>query len=282
MGKEYDFKSFFAKESPFHDEYVKDYTGNKPNLPTFRINKYMLEDLENHFKKSNMTWTDGMTQMIHEYLDRICLERRTFNHLEVIMLIPKSDSIDEMESKSKIIAYINSNTDFKEYYEHKAFEGEYNILFELMPFDELNFPMNILRETKDSCVINTSKEDCESFEKFKDSQKELYDDIDLDDCYFVRFPLNNYLDVKNENGYAHGLFNMEHLGLYVFHDPIVRLNNPDDELKINCLIDWHYLADISKIEFDYTFPKGNIIDWIYGRVDDADESIEIINAIKSA
>ncbi len=279
MAKQYDFKSFFARESPFHDEYVKDYKGDSPNLPTFRINKNMLSDLENHFKNSNMTWTEGMSLIIHEYLDRVCRQRRTFNHLEVIMLIPKTDNIDELVNKSKIISFINTETDFNEYYQHKAFDGEYNLVYELKPFDELNFPLNIIRETKDSCVINTSKENCDSFEKFKASQKELYSDfkddkgndrsLDVDDCYFVRFPINNYLDSYKNGEYHHGIFDKDHLGIYFFHDPFIKLNNPDRERKLICIIDWHYLYDISKIEFSCGFSDGGgLIHWIQKIYDD--------------
>lgn len=264
------FKGFNEMESPFHKEY--EYKPKK-NTPTLRINPNITRELKNHFQDSNLSWTDGMTLIIKDYLDRLCLQRQTFNHLEVIMLIPKTDDIDELVDKSKIIAYINSKTDFNEYYEHKGFDGKLNLVYELIPFDDLNFPLNIIRETKDSCVINTPKEDCQSFEKFKARQKELYSDLkdykgndrslDLDDCYFVRFPLNNYLDSAHNGQYYHDFLKKDHLGIYFFHDPLIKLRNPKHERKLLCIIDWHYLSDISRIEFDIGFSDGSgLINWI--------------------
>ena len=279
MSRQYVFKSFYAKESPFHKEY--EYKQGQ-NAPTLRINPNITRELKNHFEESNMTWTDGMSLIIHDYLDRLCLQRQTFNHIEVIMLIPKTDDLDELNNKSKIIAYINTKTDFNEYYEHKGFDGEYNLVYELKPFDELNFPINLLRETKNSCLINTPKEDCESFERFKESQKKLYSDLeddegndeglDLDDCYFVRFPINNYLDIKKNGAYNHDFLRKDHLGLYVFHDPLIKVNDLNSERKILCFIDWHYLADVSRIEYDFEFHDGvGLINWIQNLYHDEDK-----------
>lgn len=298
MAKQYDFITFRAMESPFRKEYhdYKEHLKSKaiykkkkrwemPNAKTFRLNPYIQDELENHFKKSNMNWTEGMSLIIHDYLDRVCLQRRTFNHLEVMMLIPKTDNLDELVNKSKIISFINTETDFNEYYQHKAFDGEYNLVYELKPFDKLNFPLNIIRETKGQCVINTSKEDCDSFEAFKQRQKELYDDIDLDDCYFVRFPLNNYLDSFENGEYHHDSFKKDHMGIYVFQDPYVKINKGKDyERKIFFVIDWHYLSDISKIEFDFGFGEiDGIINWINRyRHEDEEDYADLIQALNYA
>lgn len=309
MSNKYVFKSFYVKESPFHKEYPN-YKGHPtskalrkkkkrwemPNAKTFRLNPYIQDDLENHFKKLNMNWTEGMSLMIQDYLDRICLQRQTFNHLEVIMLIPKTDDIDELVNKSKVIAYINTKTDFNDYYIHNdGFEGEYNLVYELKPFDELRFPLNIIRETKESCVINTSKEDCDSFDRFKASQKELYSDfqddegndcgLDLDDCYFVRFPLNNYIDSFKNGEYSHDSFKKDHMGLYVFHDPFVKINKGKDyERKILFVIDWHYLSDISKIEWNFAFgEREGVLNWINQYRDkNEDDYDKLIQALKYA
>lgn len=291
------FNGFYAKESPFHKEYDKP-NGNSPNI-NVRVNKNMKDALRNHFEEiyDESPMTKGVNKILHEYMDSICLERKTFNHIEVIMLIPKIDIedrtdksiIDEFSNRSKLIAYYNTKTDFNDYYEHKGFDGEYNLVYELKEFNELNFPLNIIRETKDSCVINTSKDDCDSFEKFKSRQKELYSDLhdnegidrslDLDDCYFVRFPINNYLDVKQNGQYNHKFLLKDHIGVYVFNDPLIKINNPSIDLKLLCFIDWHYLSDINRMEFDFDFYDGvGLVNWIQNRYDDED-SEDLINAI---
>ena len=296
MSRKYVFNSFHVKESPFHKEYDKKDGGLKGN--DFRIDPQAKKDLEDNFIKifgKKKAWSKGMRMLCHEYLDRLCLQRQTFNHLEFIMLIPKTDDIDELVNKSKIIAYINTKTDFNEYYEHKGFDGEYNLVYELRPFDEFSFPLNIIRETKDSCVINTSKEDCDSFDRFKASQKKLYSDLqddegndrslDLDDCYFVRFPLNNYIDSFKNGEYSHDSFYKDHMGLYVFHDPFVKINKGKDyERKIFFVIDWHYLSDISKIEWNFAFgEKEGILNWIHQYRDENEEDYDkLIQALDYA
>ena len=275
MANEYNFKTFRAKESPFHKEYVKDYKGKSPTL-SVKLNKHMKNDLKKHFESiyDKDAMTKGINQILQDYLDTLCFDKKIFLDLEVIMLIPKSDNIHELEAKSQIIAFINHEVDFEGYYISNHRESDEYLTYDLMLFNETYFPMNLLRESDDSNVKVTSKENLDSFDDFKARQKELYEDIDLDDCYFVRFPLNNYLDNFMNGQYHHHSFRGNHLGLCVFEDIL-------SDRKLFLIIDWYYQSEFKKqIQIDFQFAEDDsLLNWIKSNYGD-DEIV--IKAIEKA
>ena len=250
------FKQFQIKESPFHEEY-----GGKGKPINVRLESDALKLLEGHFKDvyDKDAMTKGIRSIIYDYLDRICLKKRVFHHLEAVMIIPKTDDIDKIETQSQIIAVINTESDFNNNFNHnKGFYADSGAIFELKEFNWLNFnyTLEMFKNTIDSCVYKTSKEDFKSFDSFKQKQAEIYPDLDLDDCYFVRFPLNNYMDNINYGKSVHyKSWKNNHLGGYVLTDAI-----PD--LKKFLLIDWYYLSEISsQIQIDFQFvPEDFFVD----------------------
>ena len=251
------FRRFNAKESPFHKEY-----DDKKEKIDARLSGKAQKDLKKHFEglydmKGKGAFSKGIQMICHDYLDKLCFEKKIFEHLEVIMLIPKTDNIKELEVKSQIIAFVNHDIDFKDYYISNHREGENYLAYDLMNFNENNFPMNLLKETVDSNVIHTPRESLNSFHVFKQRQAQLYQELDIDDCYFVRFPLNNYLD-KNLNGqFHHSTFKGNHIGLVLLEDILA-------DRKIFMIVDWFYESEFSNyISIDYQFAEGeDLLDWI--------------------
>lgn len=268
------FKGFNMKQSPY---YIN--RNSKKELVTFRLDKKAIHDLKKHFKSSNDDYfSKGMRNLCFKELNNLCLEKKVFNNLECFMLIPKTEDVFELNNKSQVIAIVNTKTDFKENYNHKTpFKEEYNLTYELHDFKRDYFAndMKILQNTKESCVYNTNINDLRHFELFRDRQKRLYDgdneifDLNVDDCYFVRFPINNYLDRFFEGQFQYDEYKESHRGVYVLHD-IVR------DRKLFLLINWYYLSEQFKIQIDITFiKKEEIIEYIFQSEDD--QLIEAFN-----
>ena len=246
------YKIFEVENSPFKE----DYHGRKMPL-NVRLEEDARKLLKEHFegiygkRKKDEAMTKGMTKLCHDYLETLCIERKNYNHLEVIMLIPKSIELEELDDKSQIIAFINTKYDFENLHHHvRRFEGDYELTYELKEFNEGNFyyELEMLKNTKESCIFKTKKEDLKSFQLFKSRQAELYPDLDLDDCYFVRFPLNNFMDNQKEGvNHHYKIWKNNHLGAFVFH----YLN---DNVELLLLIDWYYLAEVrQEVKIDYQF-----------------------------
>ena len=251
MSSDTNFKGFHMKQSPFHEE-----SKESGEMVSFRLEKDVKEKLERHFREVYDEQSKGYKNLCHRKLDSLCLERKTFNHLEVFMLIPKTEDINELENKSQIIAIVNTECDFQDFYVHNlGFDDDYNLSYELQDFNQTSFPLNILLNTKDSCVHKIDKSCLKSFPIFKMELDRVYHssfngdyfDIDVNDCYFVRFPLNNYLDEWKEGQYQHETFRENHIGAYVFQDV-------QNGLKLYCFIDWYYLADFDlNVHLDFQF-----------------------------
>lgn len=270
------FKGFPMKQSPYHIDRSSD-----KEMLSFRIEETAVKDLEKHFKNQGLDKSEGMRKLCFKELDNLCLERKTFNNLECFMLIPKTDNVLMLNNKSQVIAIVNTEADFKETYNHKRpFNDDYNVTYELINFERRFFAndLKILQNTRDSCVYNTIKRDLRDFAVFQDRQRALYDgkgenfDLNVDDCYFVRFPLNNYLDILSEGQYQHEEYKENHIGVYVLNDPLINR-------KLFLLIDWYYLSEFQvqmNIDIDFA-DAGKIMHHVMKTDDD-----KLIEAVEEA
>ena len=248
------FKGFNTKESPFHEEYG----GRKEQISVRMENdaiQFLIKHLEEVYGKDGKSI--GIRQILYDYLDKLCLNKRIFNHLEAVMLLPKTDDLDDLESQSQIIAIINTKSDFLMNFNHiRGFGEDMDAIYEMSDFNEVNFHyvLEMFKNTIDSCVYMTSKEDFESFESFKQKQAEIYPDLDLDDCYFVRFPLNNLMDNANQGKSVHyKSWKNNHLGGFILADAL------HDRFNF-LLIDWYFLSEISsEIRVDFQFVQENYL-----------------------
>lgn len=258
-------KSPFYKES-HHIKYKK---GVKQIKPNFKISPTAYNDLMRYFKANGLNETDGFRQMVWDKLAMINTfnQRRVFNNLELIMLLPKTDDRTELEDKSRIIALYNTDCDFKEGFNHrKGFDKSFNYQYDLRPFGEGFFreEMNIINSTKDSPVPQVSQGDLSRWETFfqrlDDLNKEEGWNLNLRNCYFVRCPLNNFLDVKRDGQYQSDLNSKNnHDGIYVFDD---------FKRRLYCIINWSYSGESENIGFNLEFLNPNEFLGIISSYDD--------------
>ena len=260
-------------KSPFHEN-VKD---GKSKSISFRLPIEAHDKLMKYFE-ANYDYnakTKGMNELCFKKLDMICDERKSFNNLECFMLIPKyTNDIDKLSIASQIIAIVNTDCDFIEGFNHQhSFNDEYKIDYTMQDFTIENFPMEVIANTKNSCVYRTNKKDLNSFHTFKNRQSELYHDgrfdevedilnLNVDDCYFVRFPLNNYLDVYRDGQYQIKSFNDFHQGLYAFYDL-------EAHSYLYCIIEWSYSQEMNSISlYSYFVKHDEVIQKVYETKDE--------------
>lgn len=262
-----DIKTFLMNKSPFYDVNAKR-DSNTTKVVTFRLPIEAYNKLMNYFEDIYVenAKTKGFNHLAYKQLEMICDERKTFNNLECFMLIPRVKALegedetdvylktlDVLNNYSEIIAIVNTDCDFIDDYNHSLeFHDEYNLVYQLNSFNDRDFPMSILRFTKDSCVYRTNKADLNSFYTFKDRQRELYHDnyngnsLDVEDCYFVRFPLNNYLDEFRDGQYQDKSFENSHEGIFAFQELSSKLN-------LYCVINWDYSRENKCVVLEYYF-----------------------------
>jgi hypothetical protein len=261
------------RKSPFHQE-IKN---SKTKSVSFRLPIDAHDRLMKYFE-ANYDFnakTKGLNDLCFKQLDMLCDERKTFNNLECFMLLPKyTNDPDKLSISSQIIAIVNTECDFRKGFNHQSpFNHDYKIDYTLSDFNFENFPMEIIANTKDSCVYRTNIKDLNSFYTFKDRQSQLYYDyrfnqnedlpnLNVEDCYFVRFPLNNYLDVYRNGQYQKDNFNDFHEGIYAFYDL-------EAHSYLYCIIEWSYSLEMDLITFDLHFVKhDDVIQKIYDAKDE--------------
>jgi hypothetical protein len=252
-----EFKTFRTYQSPFHKERnLQDKTTSVSfRLPTEAYNDLM--DYFNNIFDSNAK-TNGFKKISLNALDMICSERKTYNNLECFMLIPKTDDIGELYD-SEIIVFINDDIDFENDFNLVSkFNDDYNLVYSLYDFTEENVPFGIFTNVRESCLYRLRKDFAlESWYSFTSALGTLYKDLNLDDCYIVRFPLNNYLDVFRDGQYQNETYKDDHIGAYVFEDI-------SSKRKIYCKIVWNYTHEMNLISFDLIFePESEFINDIY-------------------
>lgn len=276
------------RQSPFYDETLIeksiDSKGKKrEKRPTIRLPIETYNRLNEYFEANNLDFSKGLRSFCYEKLDTICNERKTFNNLECFMLIPKAkvkfntnSSMEDdhenffhiLNTHSEIIAIVNTDVDFRRNYHHvNSFDDNYNLAYELKDFSAENFPLSMFQNTKETCVYRTNTKTLRSFYALKDRLSSIFYDLNVDDCYFVHFPLNNYLDVFREGQYHHETFSNMHEGIYVFQD----FEKP---IKHYCSISWSYSYESKGISLEFEFyDKDNFMNDIYETKD-----MDLINA----
>ena len=215
----------FYKKS-YHDKYKH---GDAQISKSVRIPKTLYNDLEFYFKGMGFKdYSDGVKNILIEKMESINTFKQTcFNNIELIMLIPKTSTIKELNEKSLILTLYNADLDFFDsLYNHKGFKKTpFNIRYDLKTFCEDDFNLGMLLYlNRSDAVFGIQQKDMTDWESFmnelnKKQKKGLMNQgIDLNDCYFVRFPLNNYLDVKLDGQYQHPKVKGFHEGVYIFEE----------------------------------------------------------------
>lgn len=252
------------RKSPFHEDYVSNTKTDK--RPTIRIPIEAYDQLNNYFEKNNLDFSKGIRSLCYDKLDTICNERKTFTNLEVFMLIPKmsipyphdedfdvekftDNYFDILEAKSEIIAVVNTEVDFRSGFNHAHSFDEienYKLSYEMKDFNAENFPMEILQNTNERCVYRTNENALNSFDSFKARMSAVFPNLDVNDCYFVRFPLNNYLDEFRNGQYMQRAYSD-------FHESVNVFEAVHGAIKYYCFINWDYSSESRNISFETYF-----------------------------
>lgn len=263
-----DFKMFTMSKSPFHKE--RNLKGKTKNI-AFRLPIEAYEDLKNYFEGvygEDGALSKGFKDLSYETLDSVCLERKNYNNLNVFMLIPKTDDLDDLHCYSEIFAFIDIDNDIEDDFNVVSrFEDDYNILYNLVDFNEENVPMGIFAHSKEFCLYRLRKDRvCDSFNSLSVGLYSLYphltDWINKDlEFYMVRFPLNNYLDVFRNGQYQSLTYNNSHEGAFIFYDLV-------ENRKIYSTIRWDYSPEGKHIFLDFLFYKPEDFSDVIYSVDD--------------
>ena len=266
--------------SPFHKQ--RNLKGKSKPI-TFRLPLEAYYDLKEYFEGvyEKDALSKGMKDLSFRALDSVCLERKNYNNLNVFMLIPKTDDIDDLHYYSEIFAFIDFDNDIENNFNVVSrFDDEFNIFYNLYDFKEDNLPMGIFVHSRDSCLYRLRKDIvCESFNSLCVGLYSLYPqlkekDEGLEDFYFVRFPLNNYLDTFRNGQYQSLTYNKEHEGAFVFYDI-------GDNRKIYCTIKWEYSPESNNFLLDYLFYNEDDFSDIVYSIDD-DRLIEEYRKIRDS
>lgn len=237
-------KSPFYKKS-HHDTYVK---GKESVKVDFKISETAYNDLMRYFKGNGMTKTEGFKQIVWDKLEMINTfqTRRVFNNIEFIMIFPKTDDIDVLNEKVRVIALYNTENDFNDKFHHqKGFDNKFNYQYDMKLFSKSFFDdeMRIINSTLESPVDRVNSGDIMSWDSLYNRLDELYG-LRPDSYYFVRCPLNNFLDIKRDGEFQSDDHQGEHDGIYAFHD---------FDKSLYCTINWNYSLESATILFDVNF-----------------------------
>ena len=231
-------------QSPFYKE--EHHEGKSDGKFDIRITKKLQKDLEHYFEANGLNRTDGIKQIIYEKVETInTFERTCFYNVELIMLLPKTSNLEELNDKSEIIALYNTKSDFDESYEYNdGFDDHFRILFDMKLFCEDFFPLEHLQMMKESMIFRVGFPEMMDWDSFSGKLGQLYSDLDMENCYFIRFPLNNYMDVERQGQFQHPKYMGKHHGLYIFDEFGFR--------RFYMILEWRYNGD-NLISLDYQF-----------------------------
>ena len=194
---------------------------NQKELMSFRIPYELKRDLEKYFKETNQSRTDGMNNLIYDFLNSHCFERKSFAFGIYIMALKPFDlTIDDLvilgiqdgyqtmnDDVFNADAILNEDAESFEHlitkpskveyleYDHIGLNNLKNVAFNNYNIYFDNFTINFdLFQNKKEYIENG---DPKSFIGFLEKKY----DVDLDETFFVNLTINNYLDIK-----ADGMF----------------------------------------------------------------------------
>ena len=244
---------FSMTQSPFYKN--RNLNGKTQSI-SFRIPIEVHDDLKEYFSglHDENPITNGLKDFSINILNHVCSERKIFSKLNLILLIPKTDDVCELNKKTEIIGFFNDDIDYLKSLNTENYIGDvpdYEIRYDLAPFEKnisytSNFIVKVIQNTKIGTFYKIHNPSITSYDKLKEKLGELYPNIDLDECYIVLTHLNNYFDEFRNGQYQSNAYNNYHDGAYVFTDY-------DEKRKLYCCISWIYSSDFENITFNVKF-----------------------------
>lgn len=252
---------FKINKSPF--EFKRNYHA-KSISKSFRLPEDVYNNIIVYFNEiygENSAFTKGFNNLAIDKLNNLCRERKSYQDLNIVMLIPKTDDLEEINEKSEIIAFItiddisNLNRDLLIMNED---EDENPNIKEPLEFYNLETYYNNIKHINPKC-FKFNIDDVSSFDDFKNRLNDDYKNIDLDNSYLVQVDLNNYFDVYREGEFQSFHVNNYHLGVCAF----VEHEGIDETRLLYCLIRWTYSSNILDINFKFLPFKNVMLNFKY-------------------
>lgn len=261
---------FSMTQSPFYKN--RNLNGKTQSI-SFRIPIEVHDDLKEYFGglHDENPITNGLKDFSINILNHVCSERKIFSKLNLVLLIPKTDDINELNEKTEIIGFFNDDIDYVKSLNTENYIGDipdYEIRYDLAPFEEKysfvsHFIVEVIQNTKIGSFYRIHNPSITSYGLLKEKLSELYPNLDLDECYIVLTHLNNYFDEFRNGQYQSKEYNNYHDGAYVFTDY-------DAKRKLYCCISWIYSSDFENITFDIKFIKELVFDTMVFNTEDKD------------
>lgn len=231
------------------------------------IEKYIkMRDPDFDPKKKNNKFDNSkfVRELLMNFFNSITLEKKSFENLHIVLLLPKTQDADELELKGEIVGALEGEDVFLKNpfkYAHGK-RNKFNFIFNLEDFNERNYKdLLLLNKKKKPLFFNVSQDIQEDFVKVKMRLSEIYYDLDLDECYFTIVNVNNYLDVLNEGQYTSDWSSFHHEGVIVLLDPLDKLE------RVFMSISWACYHDLCETAFE-VIDEGDFHETILEQIDD--------------
>ena len=245
---------FIIDDSPF--KFKRNY--NAKNISkSFRLPEDVYNEIMRHYDSiygGENNIAKAFRDITLEKLDNICRERKSFQELNILMVIPKTDDINELNEKSEIIGFFSPD-DFKDI-NHKILmrdEGDENpmmIKHNLTSHRSNEEYYEFIKYINPKC-FNFNMKEVSSFKEFETKLNETYPQIDLSDSYIVGLEVNNYFDIYRDGEFQSDILNNTHVGAYVFVDYSLNYEGKTINRKLYCIVQWNYRFNVLNIDFEF-------------------------------
>lgn len=231
------------EQSPFHKEVKEKPLGKelKARLPI-----QAREELETYFEKHYGDVSKGVRDVLMNFLNNLCQERKYFRNLHAIMLLPDTLDPDELNEKAKVIGFVDVEDNFScpaLFLGGASYRTRLKLIHTLEEFNESNYAFLGLEKLDKSVLFGVSKDMQDDFESVKTRLSELYQDIDIDKSLFIMFNINNYLDIEDK-----GQFHSKS-STYLHEGALILLKSFDE--NVCARLKWSYAQETFSLDIEF-------------------------------
>ena len=256
------------EQKPFYIERDLETNADSRNSLQTQVSPEVYHDFMKYVSNTGYVKRNGdpnkaqaLSDIVINFLNNNALEQKFFRNLNAILLLPRTSNPDELNETAQVIGFIDGN-DWLEITLLNVFHGgkglayplRHNFMYTLREFDEYNYNnflhyFNKIYGFDDTIFFNIDEETQQDFDKVKARLSELYEDIDIDDAYFVMFTFNNYLDKLQDGVYRSKSSDLEHEGVIVLLEDLYQ--------GVFARIKWSYIQH----ELSFSLQFDNIKDF---------------------
>ena len=261
------------EQSPFYVERDEKTQKNERKSVRTDVSPEVFQDIEKYIMQrgDDFDRSKFVKELVMDFLNNHAFEQKVFRNLNAILLLPKSTNPDEINEKARVIGFIDSHEWLNITLANIFYGGgidyplRYNFMYTLKNFNAYEYNsflhyFNRLYNYDDRIFFNIDEKTQQDFEKVKTRLSELYENIDLDDAYFVMFSFNNYLDVLKDGVYKSKYDENEHEGVIVLFEDIsngliarIKWSYSHGELNYE-----FYFEELNKFESEYALELSNL------------------------